>query len=213
MNGQKHRNLPHKGIGESAIIRYIRDNPDFWERNPWLLENIEIPHACGDASSLVQRQVSYLRRRNNHLCLQMMSLIGNAESNERVLRQLHHLSLSIIQCADGNEVLPSLQRQLADKFHLDFVESRFEPKTTSTKLPLHALECGPISPSRWKKLFETHSFGLRTAVLIPFSTHKAHAVLGLGSKDRKRFTPNMSTLFWEQLGETVAAVIKRFDSL
>ena len=213
MSGQEYRNSPQKGVDESAVIRYIRDNPEFWERNSWLLETMEIPHACGDASSLVQRQVAYLRQRNTDLHLQMMALIRNAQDNERVLRQLHYLSLSIIECQDRDAVLPSLQHQLADKFHLDFVESRFEPKIASTILPLHTPECGPISPSRWKKLFGTHSFGLRTAVLIPFSTHQTHAVLGLGSKDRKRFKPDMSTLFWEQLGETVAAVIKRLDRL
>ncbi|MCH9672881.1 MAG: DUF484 family protein [Gammaproteobacteria bacterium] len=49
-------------------------------------------------------------------------------------------------------------------------------------------------------------------MLIPIMLADGQAVLGLGSKDRERFKDDMGTLFWEQLGDTVATVLKRFDS-
>ncbi|MEM7253796.1 MAG: DUF484 family protein [Pseudomonadota bacterium] len=194
---------------ELVVIRYLREHPDFLSRNPWLLERLELTHACGPASSLVERQLRFLRDRNSHLRHQMASLIGNARDNERFSRKLHDLTLVLIECDDHGAVMDALETRLREEFLIDFVESRFGAVFEADWAHPTTLECGPITPSRWKTLFNTHPFGLRTAVLIPLHTDAGLATLGLGSKDRERFGPDMGTLFWEQLGDTVSAVLHR----
>lgn len=213
MNGSERWKMVVGDEAEVAVIRYLRQHPDFIERNSWILESLEIPHACGAASSLVERQVMHLRHRNTDLRTQMAALIGNARDNERLSRRLHELTLALIECPDRCAVMSALECRLRDEFQVEFVDSRFDDTLDrpTTLMPNHGPECGPITPSRWKKLFGTHPFGLRTAVLIPFQFPLGRAVLGLGSNDRERFKADMGTLFWEQLGETLTAVFTRLD--
>ena len=50
---------------DEAIAEYLLANPDFFTRNSDLLADLQLPHSTGGAAtSLIERQVSMLRGRN-----------------------------------------------------------------------------------------------------------------------------------------------------
>ncbi|MGB5292560.1 MAG: DUF484 family protein, partial [Lysobacterales bacterium] len=52
---------------EEVVSKYLRQNPDFLEKQPALLKHLELSHASGPAVSLIERQVQYLRQQNEAL--------------------------------------------------------------------------------------------------------------------------------------------------
>ena len=46
---------------EKAVIEYLKKNPEFFDRNPRLLQSLSLPHESGGTVSLVERQVATLR--------------------------------------------------------------------------------------------------------------------------------------------------------
>ena len=52
-------------LSAGAIAEYLRANPDFFNEYPDLLTDIKVPHASGDAISLVERQLTALREQND----------------------------------------------------------------------------------------------------------------------------------------------------
>ena len=59
---------------EEQTIEYLKSAPDFFLKNPEILQYVEIPHESGPATSLVERQVSILRERNIDLRKRLKSL-------------------------------------------------------------------------------------------------------------------------------------------
>ena len=49
------------------VAAYLRDNPDYFQHRPELLELLRLPDSKGEAVSLLERQASILRDRNNEL--------------------------------------------------------------------------------------------------------------------------------------------------
>ncbi|HEY5776108.1 MAG TPA: DUF484 family protein, partial [Xanthomonadales bacterium] len=101
---------------EDIVSRYLRQNPDFLERQPALLKHLELSHASGPAISLIERQVQYLRQQNEALQQQHNQLIQIASDNEKLMSRLHHLTLELMSMGD----LPSFFDQLSDALLNEF---------------------------------------------------------------------------------------------
>ena len=52
---------------EQLVRNYLSQNPDFFQQNPDIFEAINISHDSGKAISLVERQVSLIRKQNKEL--------------------------------------------------------------------------------------------------------------------------------------------------
>ena len=48
---------------EEIVAKFLRQNPDFLEREPALLKDLELSHASGPAVSLIEKQVHYFDER------------------------------------------------------------------------------------------------------------------------------------------------------
>ena len=71
-------------ILRSAIIKdYLQANPTFFDDNPDILEFISLPHKNGGAISLIERQMSLLRKRDLELSNHISGLLGRAQDNEQ----------------------------------------------------------------------------------------------------------------------------------
>ena len=64
-----------RGVDEHLICEYLNDHPDFFHQHLDLLENLHVPHPTGDAISLVERQISLLRNKNQALEKQLTNFI------------------------------------------------------------------------------------------------------------------------------------------
>ncbi len=215
---------------ENSIANYLANNPDFFHRHLDLLENLNVPHPSGVAVSLVERQISLLRSKNQILEKQLNNLIKAAGSNEHVVSRLHHLALELMHSDCLDSTVASCQDILRNEFNADHVVLRLigkgknsdglhfiKPNHPSLKhfdslFKKHEAICGKLRPKQQVFLFGEHGASIRSAVLIPLHEAKPIGVLALGSNDEHRFNPSMGTLFINYLGELVSrALVKYLD--
>ncbi|MDT8321603.1 MAG: DUF484 family protein, partial [Xanthomonadales bacterium] len=81
---------------DEVIAQHLRENPDFFDRHPEILERLELGHESGVATSLIERQVERLRQHNNELDRQLKRLMQIASENERLMSRLHQLTLKLL---------------------------------------------------------------------------------------------------------------------
>lgn len=230
MTTQAKKQESDTSIDESIIVDYLTNNPDFFHSHLDLLENMHVPHQSGDAISLVERQISLLRTKNQAFEKQLSNLISAAGSNEHVVNQLHHLALELMHSDCLDSTVASCQGILRNEFNADHVVLRLIGQGKSTE-SLHFIKpndpslkhfdslfkkreavCGRLRPKQQVFLFGENGASIRSAVLIPLHEVKPIGVLALGSRDEHRFNPTMGTLFINYLGELVSrALIKHLD--
>ena len=218
---------------DQDIVDYLEAHPEFFVRNPRVLETMEIPHQCGKAVSLVEYQVSVLRDQSRELRRKLKKLVSNARDNEELNRRLHKLILSLIDCTSIDEVFANLYQSLLEDFSAEhasirifafpsdesdrglaeFVgsdsgsESLFVPLFQSSK-PI----CGRMSPDHVAFLFPNHSEEIGSGVVLPLGESRCFGLLAVASRDPQRYYPGMGVVFLTQLSEIVSRVVKPYLS-
>lgn len=228
MSKEKHRiALPAPGE-EEAIAAYLRENPDFFDRHPKLLENLIVPHSCGGAVSLVEYQVSVLRDQMHEMRRRMQSLANNARDNEALSQRLHQLTLSLVECTRLDEVLTNLYQAMREDFKADFAVIRLFAEPTSDGdrglgefvgkqpqgkelfsqvLASNKPICGHFKEKQCAFLFPEIGAEVGSGALVPLGQNARYGVLAIGSRDAQRFHPGMGTIFLRQLGDIVSRIL------
>ncbi len=101
---------------EDSVMRYLRENPDFFGRHPTLLTDLSLPHDSGEAISLVERQVAILRERNIDMRRRLTHLVGAANNNDTLFEKTRRFTLQALDC----ETLDAIDGVLADTLIDDF---------------------------------------------------------------------------------------------
>ena len=222
---------------ETRVRKYLATHPDFFARNPELVERLIVPHACGPAESLIERQVALLRVRNRKLERQLHELIENARDNESLSRRIHGLGLRLLSCQDFESLFDMLYHALCREFRADAVSVRVgcDADTRELTLPgpvgrsaerpefvsadgpswaslrevvdLAGARCGTLDPTARSALFGWNEQGEGSGILIPMRIEHRPAVLGLASHDPQRFHQGMGTTILEQLGGMLALAL------
>jgi len=213
---------------EESIAAYLRENPDFFDRHPRLLESLIIPHSCGGAVSLVEYQVSVLRDQVHEMRRRIQSLANNARDNEALSQRLHQLTLTLVECVRLDEVLTNLYQAMGDDFKADFAAIRLFADPASkgdqglgesvgtdsgaTEMFSQVLAsskpmCGHIKEDQLAFLFPEHAGEVASCALLPLGHQARFGVLAIGSRDGQRFHPGMGTIFLRQLGEVVSRIL------
>jgi uncharacterized protein YigA (DUF484 family) len=208
---------------EDIVSRYLRQNPDFLEKQPALLKNLELSHASGPAISLIERQVQYLRQENQALEHQHNQLIQVAADNEKLMHRLHQLTLELMSMGDLPSFFDLLSKALLTEFKADILNiTLFELKIVAgPKTPIFhirhddpelqqfqdALEvghsvCGRLNRNKRDYLFGARAQWVESMVLIPMGKD---GMMAIGSSDPARFYPGMGTLFLDLLADVVTS--------
>ena len=112
-------------VGETldagTVARFLRANPDFFDRHRDILPRLHIPHPSGRAVSLIERQVSVLREKCTTLESHLRDLIGVARANERLQRRLHALVGEIVSADSLETLVAATRRSLLESFGADAV--------------------------------------------------------------------------------------------
>ncbi len=85
---------------EREVVRYLRDNPDFFEHHRELLADMILPHQPQGTVSLIERQVSMLRDQKQDLKQRLQHLLDNAKQNENLSTRMNQLILDLLDCND-----------------------------------------------------------------------------------------------------------------
>ncbi|HSH26394.1 MAG TPA: DUF484 family protein [Wenzhouxiangella sp.] len=205
-------------MNDNDVIEWLASNPDFFERQPQVLDSLKLPHETG-AKSLIEVQVSRLRRENRQLRAQLETLAGIAGENERLMQRLHQLTLEVMTTRSAGEFIERLIERLASDFdalsvrlHLleshpgiDQIEAATVHETSvpdwfESLLESENIEFGRFTRAKLETLFPNQHQSIGSAALVPIS---GLGLLVIGSDSPERFHPGMGTLFLELLGTTI----------
>ncbi len=210
-------------VTAEAVAAYLQRHPGFFLDRAELLDTMEIPHAPEGAVSLVRRQITGLRQRNQALEKKLLDLVAIARENEKLATQLHQFSLALIEADTLDDVLAVSRHQLLEAFKADFVKiGLFDEQAPDGVHTLSLAEaqtlfgslikakrnfCGSMADEQNAYLFGEHADEVASVAFVPLHTTAPLGVLALGSRDIARFHQGMGTLFLEQLGELVTRAI------
>ncbi|MDD5034647.1 MAG: DUF484 family protein [Methylococcaceae bacterium] len=216
-------------IPAEEIEEWLRRHPDFFQQHLDLLEILKLPHPCGEAVSLISRQIELLREKNRRLQQQLSDILHVARDNDILLRRYHRLTLALQDASCLDDALASLRWLLQDCFQADFVAVRLiQPIIDSPIGDLCVAEDSPQLPYFWqileigqpecgkperelaRFLFGAQAHEVQSHALVPLQHAGLTGILAIGSRDPKRFEAGMGSLFLSQMSEMVAA---RFVSL
>lgn len=207
---------------EEAVVRYLQENPDYFERHTELLEVLRIPHASrGQAVSLIERQVDLFRDKHEQAARQLAELLEMARENDGIAERLHRFAIALIDCGPLDDVLDTAQGLLRQEFGLDAVaillavpgagggrrpefigptEPRFE--ALWARCPDRKPLCGAQHEAGLLQfLFHKKAAEIKSAALIPLQGTFWRGVLALGSHDPHRFHAALGTVYLSRLGE------------
>lgn len=217
---------------ESQVVDYLRNTPEFFERNAELLSELQLPHPSGGAISLVERQVQVLREQNAELKAKLMDLVEVARDNDRLNERMHRLTLDLLRDDGLAPLLDTLGEHLRGEFNADAVAIRLAgiDDSRARELGVQRLEtdvalddlfgavfasgrpiCGRLKQDQLEFLFEDRAAAIESAAVVPLGDKAAVGVLAIGSCESIRFHPGMGTLFLSHLGELVGQVLSASD--
>ncbi len=208
---------------ERQIADYLAEHPEFFERHADLFRQLPIPHACGSAVSLIERQRDLLRTQNAQLRTRLQELVQVARDNDCLSRRMQRLNLVLIEARRLDELLLGVRGVLREEFAADFTALRLALPLAGADLAepdllgpaaLDALRpllqngkpwCGRLSLVRARGLFDEAAAEVASTALVPLSGGTDwQGVLAIGSRQAERFGPAMGTVFLSRIGELVS---------
>jgi len=220
-------------IDEDAIAAYLESHADYFERHPAVLAQLVLPHSAGSgAISLIERQVSVLRQRNDSAESQLRELVDVARGNDELSDKIHALSLALIATGSRREIVALLEQKLRMEFNADrsvmvlFGEEgidaaamgqflRIANRTDAELGPFKSfldgdsVRCGPVRDAQRGFLFGQDDCEIGSMALIPLGRRSDMGFIAVGSRSTEHFNPGVSIDFLSRLGELVAAALER----
>ena len=208
---------------EEIVAKFLRQNPEFLEREPALLKDLELSHSSGPAISLIERQVQYLRGEHEALQQKLNNLIQVASDNEKLMSRLHGLTLELMVMQSLPLFFDRLTEALMSEFNADIINiTLFDidveagPKTPiyqtnrddaaiqqfQEQLDKGSSVCGRLNRDKRDHLFATRAQWVQSTALVPLGKD---GMLVIGSSDPARFYPGMGTLFLDLLADVVVS--------
>ena len=194
-----------------------------------MLTKLKVPHASGQAVSLIERQVEVLRQQHRQMERKLVDLIEVARANDALIERIHHLALALLDGHALPERLYSLQEELRNRFGADEM-SLFLMSERPTNLdagPARWLTrddagleqfreflkggkpyVGRLRAPQLEFLFGEQAERTASIALIPLGDHGKLGILAVGSHEADRFGPTLGTAFLARIGELVTAAIE-----
>ena len=215
---------------EESIASYLQRNPDFFERHQAVLARLRLPHARGGSTiSLVERQIEVLREKLAGLEGKLAELLRVARANDAVSGRLHRFTRRLLRGMPREEALSRIEAGLREDFEafhaaLVLIGEPSEPadaprfvRTVAISDPhLKSFEslfasgrprCGQARDSQREFLFGPEGLEMGSVALVPLGLKGSMGLLALGSADRERFHPGMSTEFLARLAELISEAL------
>ncbi|MDD2739095.1 MAG: DUF484 family protein [Methylomonas lenta] len=209
-------------LSEEQVAEYLQQQPDFFQRHLDLLEQMHIPHASGNAISLIAKQLELFRVRHQEQENQLTALIDIARENDAAFNRMHELTLAMLEANSLEEAIANLTEVLAECFVTDFVaikiikqypesplsnifvqEDDAGLKHFSTELESNQSKCGRPTLAQARFLFADNAAEVKSCAIIPMAFTQLQGLLAIGSRDEGRFHYSMGSLFLTQMSEVI----------
>ena len=214
-------------LNDELVRAYLKDNGDFLQRNPDMLDHLHISHASGSAVSLVEKQVSVLRERNVEMRHRLNNLTANARENDKLYEQTRALVLSLLEAESIEDLYQRFMDAMRDDFAVEHAslilfgepgsagDCRIE-SAESAKIEIGALlrgrkpVCGVLRSEELAYLFpDARDIG--SAALMPLAGSEELGLVAVGSSDANRYSSNMGTLFLTHIADVIVRLLPRLS--
>jgi hypothetical protein len=234
MTTQPARGLVAAEVDEDSVAQYLNRHVDFFERHTGLLAKLRLPHSRSDAAiSLVERQVEVLRDQRQDAERRLAEFVAVARSNDALADRIHKFTRRLMRAESPAETVRAIEasmREDFDAFHATLILTQQDPALATAAgerflrvvpaddVSLRSFDnlfsigkprCGQVRDSQREFLFGTDAQDIGSVALVPLANGGPLGVLALGSTDRERFHPGMSTDFLKRMGELVADALGR----
>ena len=210
-------------LNEELERDYLKENGDFLQRNPDLLDHLHVSHASGSAVSLVEKQVSVLRERNVEMRHRLNNLTANARENDKLYEQTRTLVLSLIKARNIEGLYRSFMESMTEDFkveHASMILFGEEPRAgdcrvediETARIEIGALlkgrkpVCGVLRKEELAYLFPD-AVDIGSAALMPLAN--GAGLVAVGSSDANQYSSNMGPLFLTHIAEVIARLLPR----
>ncbi|HUN73723.1 MAG TPA: DUF484 family protein [Steroidobacteraceae bacterium] len=232
MTTREARGMSAAQTEDESVARYLQHNPEFFERHSALLARMRLPHARSGATiSLIERQVEVLREREAAAEQRLAEFVKVARANDAVAEKIHRLTRRLLRAPTRAAMLEQIEASLREDFDafnsvLVLIEPRGETppqrfiKAVAGSDPnLKSFEslfsngkprCGQARDSQREFLFGADAQDMGSVALVPLGEKASPlGLLALGSADRDRFHPGMSTEFLARVGDLITEALAR----
>jgi len=233
MSSNQVRGIATESTEEQAVAQYLAHNPDFFERHQQLLARLRLQHPRNASTvSLIERQVEVLREKYEAQEQKLADFVRIARANNTLAEKIHRFTRRLLRTTGRGEAIGEIEASLRedfDNFHSVLVLAathepllvggdRFVRTVTAEDPNYRSFEslfasakprCGQIRDSQREFLFSAEATDIGSVALIPLGGTPAQGLLALGSVDRDRFHPGMSTEFLSRMAELITDALAR----
>ena len=209
-------------LNDEMVREYLKDNGDFLQRNPDLLDHLHVSHASGSAVSLVEKQVIVLRERNVDIRHRLNTLTSNARDNDKLYESTRGLLLKLLEADSIESLYQAFMDSMAEDFDVEHAsmilfgdhpagKCRVETRE-SADIEIGALfkgnkaVCGTLREEELKYLFPDAG-NLGSAALMPLSDGKQIGLIAVGSSDGNRYDSTTGTLFLSHIADVIVRLL------
>nr|WP_211091982.1 DUF484 family protein [Vibrio agarilyticus] len=204
-------------LTDEQVADFLQAEPEFFMRQPQLLDHLQLTDSHQGAFSLVHVQMSRQRQRIEALENQITTLTTNATNNDRTFYEFMDLQAQLLRCSDFHAVVRAIELkaqqlglsayvrllnqcdvkvQLSAEVYQSFNRSHLQGKTAYL--------------GRLRKVDQEALFGelpvpeMGSYVVLPLVKQQPLGLLAFASEDGGHFQPDMDTLFLRHLSLVVA---------
>lgn len=218
---------------EDNVASYLQHHLDFFERHQPLLTRLRLPHVRGGSStiSLVERQIEVLRERHATLETKLADFVKVARSNDIVAEKIHRFTRRLMRARTRAVAIEQIEASLREDFdafnsvlllispETEAAGQRFVRSVPAEDPHLKSFDslfasgrprCGQVRDSQREFLFGQEANDVGSLALVPLGDKGTPiGLLVLGSTDRDRFHPGMSTEFLARMAELISDALAR----
>jgi uncharacterized protein YigA (DUF484 family) len=187
----------------------------------------------GSTVSLVERQVEVLREQKTDADRRLAEFIAVARANDQLSERIHRFTRRLLRAPSALAALTSLEASLRedfDAFHSVLLltapieslrKADYEPflravaaedanlRSFEALLATGKPRCGQVRDTQRDFLFGPEAASIGSVALVPLGDGGSVGLLALGSAERERFHPGMSTEFLKRMGELITDSLLR----
>ena len=211
-----------ESLTADQIKDYLKNNPDFFIEYPDLIELIQLPHESGAAVSLIERQVSTLRERNQEMRQRINSLLEAAKTNDKLFEKTKRLVISLLEADDLSTLVDTLSESLGTDFQVEFhslilfgdqqalpacntkvVGMDQANSQIGTLLRTNRPISGILGSEELNFLFEEQAAEVGSVAAVPLSHGSIFGIIAIGNSDPNYYRSSMGTLFLSYIGDVL----------
>jgi uncharacterized protein YigA (DUF484 family) len=208
-------------LTDDVVIDFLHDNPEFFNRNPELINSLRLADQNRGTVSLVERQQSQQRQKIHNLEEEITQLMAIANQNEQLFALYSDLYLRLLDCDSASELLDCLYQATTELLSLSGLKVWLKDGTAIKHSSIVKNDCAGVMHNRLAK--EDYYFGRlqKSEQDLIFSQNQEGSVvliklnhvddemgfLAISSADADHFDPRMDTLLLSQFRKLVAKLL------